>query len=141
MIAMWRVAVRLQHAACYFKLAPRRALVEGSFATSLLRPSRQHYVSMARTGEFLNLVRNSGKLPANFSANVDGEFFLRIFRPCFSRVSAPPPPKKKKQFTPKLHAQKSSACLSNFTFSSPNVFHGDFLLTGETNMCATVEGV
>ena len=51
-------------------------------------------------GETFNSVRrNSGKLPANFSANLDGEFIPRTFRPCFSRVSGPPPLK--------IHAQDS----------------------------------
>ena len=37
--------------------------------------------------------------------------FPRIFQPCFPKMSAPPPP-------PKIHARKSSAFLSKFTFSS-----------------------
>ena len=41
-----------------------------------------------------------GKLPANFSANIDGEFFLWFFRPFFSRVSGSPI-----KFTPKIRAQ------------------------------------
>ena len=39
-----------------------------------------------------------------------------------------------KKCTPKLHDQKSSAFLSNFTFSNPSLFHGNFLLTGETKL-------
>ena len=50
-------------------------------------------------------------MPAKLSANIDGEFFLRIFRPCFSRVSGP-----LKQFTP----QQSKICAK---FS---VFHAVF---------------
>ena len=53
-------------------------------------------------------------LMANFLA-----FFFQDFRP----------PKKT---TPKIHAQKLSAFLSNFTFSKPVFhFHADFLLIGE----------
>ena len=52
-------------------------------------------------GEFFILAwRILGKFPANFSANYDGKFILRIFRPCFSRVSGP-----HKKFTPKIHVQ------------------------------------
>ena len=69
-----------------------------------------------------------GTLPANFSANFDGEIFQRIFRPCFSRVSGP---------SQNIHAQNSrpklSAFLSNFTFWNAKCIHADFLLTGETN--------
>ena len=68
-----------------------------------------------------------GELPANFSANFDGEFILRIFRPCFSRGSGP-----KKNSRPNL-----SALLSNFIqFLEPKMFYADFLLTGETKRCA-----
>ena len=67
--------------------------------------------------EFL-VRRILGKLPANF----DGEFFGLVF-PGF-------------QATQKIHARNSrpelSAFLSNFTFLNPNIFHGDFLLKGET---------
>ena len=77
-------------------------------------------------GEFFILVRRIlGKLPANFSANFDSEFFGLVF-PGF-------------QATPKIHAQNSrpelSAFLFNFTFSNPKFIHGDFLLTGETKNC------
>ena len=52
-------------------------------------------------GEFFILAcRILGNLPASFSANSDGEFWSRLFRPCFSRVSGLP-----KKFTPKIHAQ------------------------------------
>ena len=40
-----------------------------------------------------------GKLPVNFSVNCDVEFFLQIFRPCFSGVSAP------QKFTRKILSQ------------------------------------
>ena len=75
-------------------------------------------------GEFSILVRRIlGRLPANFSANFDSEFFGLVF-PGF-------------QATQKIHAQnsrpESSAFLSNFTLLNPNFFHGDFLLTGETD--------
>ena len=76
-------------------------------------------------GEFFILVRCvSGKLPANVSANFDGESFPQMFRSCFSRISSPPPPKK-------TSCPELSAFLSNFTFSSPKLFHADFLLNGE----------
>ena len=45
---------------------------------------------------------NLGELPKHFSAN----FCPRIFRPCFSRASAPPPPKHSRPLL--------SAFLSNF---------------------------
>ena len=42
------------------------------------------------------------------------------------------------QATQKIHAQNSrpelSAFLSNFAFLNPKFIHGDFLLTGETNI-------
>ena len=42
------------------------------------------------------------------------------------------------QATPKIHAQNSrpelSAFLSNFAFLNPKFIHGDFLLTGKTNI-------
>ena len=57
-------------------------------------------------------------------ADFDSEFFGLVF-PGF-------------QATQKIHAQNSrpelSACLSNFTFLNPKFIHGDFLLSGETNM-------
>ena len=57
-------------------------------------------------------------------ANFDSEFFGLVF-PGF-------------QATQKIHAQNSrpemSAFLSNFTFLNPKFIHGDFLLTGETNI-------
>ena len=65
-------------------------------------------------GEFV-----SEFLMANFSRKFFGLVFP-VFRP-------PPPPEKQ------IHAQKSPAFLSRFTFSNPKCFHGDFLLTGETN--------
>ena len=44
-----------------------------------------------------------GNLPTNCSANFDGDFFQRLFRPCFSRESATPPKKNSRsKFTPKL---------------------------------------
>ena len=46
-----------------------------------------------------------GKLPANFSANFDGEMFWRLFRPWFSRISGAP--------KPKIHPQKLSAFPDN----------------------------
>ena len=74
---------------------------------------------------------NLRKLPANLSASFDGDFYPQIYRLCVFRTSGPP-----KKFTPKIHAQKSSAFLSNnFTFSNPKLFHGDFLLTGESKTC------
>ena len=65
-------------------------------------------------GEFSILAwRILGKSPTNLSANFDGKFFTRFFRPFFSRVSAPPP---KKKFTPKIRAQncRHSAPISHF---------------------------
>ena len=57
-------------------------------------------------------------------ANFDSEIFGLVF-PGF-------------QGTQKIHAQNSrpelSAFLSNFTFLNPKLIHGDFLLTGETNI-------
>ena len=57
-------------------------------------------------------------------ANLDSEFFGLVF-PGF-------------QATQKIHPQNSrpelSAFLSNFTFLNPKFIHGDFLLTGETNI-------
>ena len=57
-------------------------------------------------------------------ANFDSEFFGLVF-PGF-------------QATQKIHAQNSrpelSAFLSNFSFLNPKFIHGDFLLTGETNI-------
>ena len=75
-------------------------------------------------GEFFILVRRILRnLPANFSANFDGEFCGLVFPGL--------------QATQKIHAQNSrpelSAFLSNFTFLNPKSIHGDFLLTGETN--------
>ena len=74
-------------------------------------------------GEFFILVRRIlGNLPANFSANFDGEFFGLVF-PGF-------------QATQKIHAQNAhpelSAFLFNFTFLNPKFIHGEFLLPGET---------
>ena len=60
-----------------------------------------------------------GKWPANFSANVDGEFSREIFGFVFPGFQVPP-----KKSRPEL-----SAFLSNFTFSNPKFFHADFLLT------------
>ena len=55
----------------------------------------------ADLGDFFILAqRSSGKLPVSFSAKFDGEFFPRIFRPCFARIPGPPPPPKK--FTPRI---------------------------------------
>ena len=57
-------------------------------------------------------------------ANFDSEFFGLVFPGL--------------QATQKIHAQNSrpelSAFLSNFTLSNPKFSHGDFLLTGETNL-------
>ena len=59
-------------------------------------------------------------------ANFDSEFFGLVFPGL--------------QATQKIHAQNSrpelSAFLSNFTFLNPKFIHGDFLLTGETNISA-----
>ena len=59
-------------------------------------------------------------------ANLDSEFFGLVFPGL--------------QATQKIHAQNSrpelSAFLSNFTFLNPKFIHGDFLLTGETNIGA-----
>ena len=76
-------------------------------------------------GDFFLLAwRIFGKLPANFSAEFDGEVFPRVYRPCSSRVSAPP----QKNFTPKF-----VGIVLEFHFFEPKMFHVDFLLTGETN--------
>ena len=77
-------------------------------------------------GEFFILVRRIlGKLPANFSANFDGEFFGLVFPGL--------------QATQKIHAQNSrpelSAFISNFTLLNPKFIHGDFLLARETKTC------
>ena len=68
-------------------------------------------------------------MPANFSANFDGELFGLVF-PGF-------------QATQKIHAQNSrpelSAILSNFTFLNPKFIHGDFLLTWETNILPCIQ--
>ena len=76
-------------------------------------------------GEFFILVRRIlGKLPANFSANFDGEFGWRIFRPCFSKVSGRQKKKSRPKFTsrivgiplqfhflePKIYSRRLSAC-------------------------------
>ena len=49
------------------------------------------------------------------------------------------------QATQKIHAQNSrlelSAFLSNFTFLNPKFIHGDFLLTGEANICTTTHNI
>ena len=80
-------------------------------------------------GEFFILVRRTlGKLPANFSANFDGEFLIATFSPLFFQGFRPP-----KKFTPKNSHPELSAFLSNFTLLNPKLIHGDFLLTGETN--------
>ena len=74
------------------------------------------------SGEFLeNCRRISQRI---LMANFDSEFSGLVF-PGF-------------QATQKLHAQTSrpelSACLSSFTFLNPKFIHGDFLLTGETEI-------
>ena len=57
-------------------------------------------------------------------ANFDSEFFGLVFPGL--------------QVTEKIHVRNSrpelSAFLSNFTFLNPKFIHGDFLLTGETNI-------
>ena len=62
-------------------------------------------------------------------ANFDSEFFGLVFPGL--------------QDTQKIHAQNSrpelSAFLSNFTFLNPKFIHGDFLLTGETNLFRKVQ--
>ena len=71
--------------------------------------------------------RTSGKLPANFSANFDGEFFHTFFSLVVPAFQAPPPPKKSSR--PKLTPRIVGIPLQ-FHLLEPNFCHADFRLTG-----------
>ena len=73
-------------------------------------------------GEFFSWVRRIlGKLPVNFSANFDGDFFPRVFRPCFFPGF---------QALKKIHAQNSRPEVVGiplqFNFLEPNIFSRRF---------------
>ena len=71
---------------------------------------------------------NFGKIAREFLSEFWWRILIANFSALFFQAFRPPQ---------KVHAQNSrpelSAFLSNFTFLNPNVLHGDFLLTGETN--------
>ena len=86
-------------------------------------------------GEFFILVRRIlGKLPANFSANFDGEFWKRIFRPCFSRFSGHP-----KNSRPKFTSRIVGIPLQ-FHFLEPKIYSRRFsAYVGDQHWAALIQ--
>ena len=82
---------------------------------------------------FFSVWRFLRKLPANFSANFDGETFVReFFGLVFPGYQSPP-----EKFTPKTHAQNCRHSSPVSSSRTPNVFTLIFCLLGRSTRIVT----